>query len=298
MHTPHARGFARLADLEIAYETFGDPRGPALLLVMGLGQQMLGWPEALCRMFADEGFYTIRFDNRDVGRSTRLETLPRPDIRALYMARLAGQEVVVPYTLDDMAQDALGLLDFLGVERAHVLGASMGGMLGQVLALKHPERVQTLTSFMSTTGDKRLPGPKPLAMSLMVMPPALTWPEHLRNSQHVWRCLAGSRFHPPAAYVEQQARLFWERGLYPAGFVRHLGAILSARNRTKALAELRPPLLVIHGTEDPLIPVEAGKLTAKSAPQARLHLIEGLGHLIPPAIWPVLVDEVAAHAGV
>ena len=278
--------------IEVAYEAFGDPANPTVLLVMGLGVQMLGWDAEFCELLAGRGFYAVRFDNRDVGRSTKIEGGPRPDI----MAAAVGDTSSASYTLDEMADDCAGLLDHLGVEAAHVAGASQGGMIAQTLAIRHRERVLSLASIMSTTGDRAVGQPHPEALpALMTTPPG----DRAGFAEFVvgtWRVIGSPGFDPDEEALRARAGAVYDRGIHPDGTARQLVAILASGDRTEALRRLDLPTVVIHGTEDPLIDVSGGEATAAAIPGARLELIPGMGHDLPRQLWPRFVDLIAENA--
>ena len=278
--------------IQINYDTFGSPLGAPLLLIAGLGMQMTGWDEQLCQLLAAQGYWVIRFDNRDVGLSTHLNQAGVPDIAKLF----GGEPVEVPYKLIDLAQDAVGLLDALRIEKAHVVGVSLGGMIAQTIAIHFPERVQTLTSIMSTTGDPKLPPPKPQAMMILFTPAPVERHAYLDYQVKVWRTLGGPKFPLDEGHVRQRAERTLARGLNPAGFARQLAAVLSSGSRKEALKTVQAPTLVIHGDADPLIPLEGGLDTAETIPEARLEIVEGMGHELPPQIWPWLVEKISEHA--
>ena len=279
--------------IEIAYETFGDPSDPTLLLIMGLGVQMLGWDEELCRMLAERGFQAVRFDNRDVGRSTQVKGGPRPDV----MAAAAGDTSSASYTLDAMAEDCVGLLDHLGVGAAHVVGASQGGMVAQTLAIGHPERVVSLTSIMSTTGDRSVGQPHPEAIPALLTRPPADREGFAEFVVGAWRVIGSPGFEVDEEALRARGRASFDRGIHPEGTARQLVAILASGDRTAELAKLDVPTLVIHGTEDPLIDVSGGRATAAAISGAELVLIEGMGHDLPRALWPRFVDLIARNAG-
>jgi pimeloyl-ACP methyl ester carboxylesterase len=282
----------RANDIEITYDTFGEPSDPAMLLIMGLGEQMIAWDEEFCCQLAAEGYWVIRFDNRDVGASTKFDKAGVPDLLAL----MQGKTVEVPYTLDDMAKDTIGLLDALDVEVAHIVGASMGGMIAQIVAIKYPKRVRTLTSIMSTTGDPRLPPSKPEAGQLLYTPAPTERTAYIEHSVKVWRILGSPGFPSNEERTREFAGQVYDRGLNPAGFGRQLAAIYASGSRKDALKSVNIPTLVIHGNTDPLIPLEAGKDTAESIPGAKLMVIEGMGHNLPPEVWPKVVEAITSHA--
>lgn len=287
---------AKANNIELEYDTFGDPSSKPLLLVMGLGAQMIRWEEELCMMFVDNGFYVIRFDNRDVGLSTKFEEAGVPDIMKEFMAKQQGKPISPPYTVEDMADDAVGLLDALNIEKAHICGASMGGMIVQIIALRHPTRVLSLTSIMSTTGNPNLPQAKPEAMQLLLKPAPADREANIEETVKRWRVLYGSGFPYPEDDVRERAAVLYDRSYYPQGVTRQLVAILATESRVQKLGAIKVPTLVIHGGDDPLVPVEGGKETAASIPGAELMIIDGMGHSIPPETWPRVVEAIAKNA--
>ncbi len=287
------QGSARCNGIELAYETFGVQTAQPVLLIMGLGSQMILWEDEFCDLLAARGFLVIRFDNRDVGLSTKTDTLGMPDIYAL----LEGKTVAVPYTLRDMAEDTVGLLDALDVGAAHVVGASMGGMIAQEIAISYPQRLHSLTSIMSTTGDPRLPGPRPEALNVLLRPYPTERERFVRSFVETWQVLGGDLHPMEESRVFNLAERFFERGVYPPGSARQLAAIIASGNRRERLASVRVPTLVIHGSDDPLVPVECGTATAQSIPGAHLKIIRGMGHALPPSVWPEIIDALAGHAG-
>ncbi len=282
--------------IQLCQQSFGDPSRPAILLIMGLGTQMLGWDEGFCATLADRGYRVIRFDNRDIGRSTWFDHEDVPSPLALFTKAKMGIKPKVPYTLADMADDSIGLLDALGFARAHVVGASMGGMIGQELAIHHPERMLTFTSIMSSTGNPKLPGPKPDAAAMLFGSPAKDEAEFIEGYQKMWRVLRAGEFPEDEAGDRDRAVQVWSRGYHPAGSARQFAAIIASGNRTEALRKLTVPTLVIHGRADPLVPVEAGLATAEAIPNAKLHLIDRMGHALPRAMWGELIDAIVRHA--
>lgn len=288
---------ARANGVELEYETFGRADDPALLLVMGLGAQMILWHEEFCDALAARGLHVVRFDNRDVGRSTWLDEAGAPDVLAAMAAATQRQPVRSAYLLRDMAADAAGLLDALDIDAAHVAGASMGGMIAQTLAIEHPARVRTLTSIMSTTSHPDLPPATPEAMAVLLTPAPTEREAAIERSVEVWRTIGSPGFPVDENEVRAQAARAFGRGVNPAGVARQLVAILASGHRREALGDVRAPTLVIHGSDDPLIPDAAGRDTAASVPGAELLLIEGMGHDLPRALWPELVDAIAKHAG-
>ena len=278
--------------MEIAYESFGDRERPTILLVMGLGVQMLGWDEEFCAMLAGRGYHVVRYDNRDVGRSTWIEGAPEPDL----MAAMAGDLSSARYTLTDMATDAAGLLDALAVEAAHVVGVSMGGMIAQTLAIEHPERVLSLTSIMSTTGDPDVGQPTPAAMQTLLTRPPADRDGFGDASVAVYKTIGSPGFEFDDASVRERALASFDRGYNPVGVGRQLIGILASGDRTAKLRELDVPALVIHGADDPLIGRSGGEATAAAIPGAKLELIEGMGHDLPRELWPRYVDLIVENA--
>ena len=295
-HSDDAFPKARVGTIDLCYSTFGDPTKPALLLIMGLGTQMIAWDEVFCRQLAERGYHVIRFDNRDIGQSTWLDQEDVPNPMALFAKAAIGLKPKVPYTLKDMAADSVGLLDHLGIARAHVVGASMGGMIGQEMAIDHADRMLTFTSIMSTTGDSRLPSPRPEATALLLAKPAEGEAQFLASFKGLMKVLRAGEFPEDEALDESRGLAAWKRGYHPAGSARQLAAIIASGNRTKALAGVKVPTLVIHGRPDPLVPVEGGIATAKAIPGAKLLIIERMGHALPLSTWDEVIGAIAAHA--
>ena len=282
--------------IQIEYETFGTSSDRPLLLIIGLGGQMIHWDEDLCKDLAKRGYYVIRFDNRDLGRSTKFEAAGVPNIPETVGKILKGEEVQPPYTLEDMADDAVGLLDALGLQKAHICGMSMGGMIAQTIAIRHPSRVLSLISIYSTTGNRELPQPKPEILGILIALPPDKKEAYIEHMLGVFKAIAGPRFGVDEAWTRRTMAESFDRSYYPQGVARQLVAILTQRDRRSALASLKVPTLVIHGTDDPLVLVEAGKDTAKSIPVARLILIEGMGHDLPHGgAWPQIIEAIAEY---
>jgi pimeloyl-ACP methyl ester carboxylesterase len=281
----HANG------IEIEYDTFGSPDDPAMLLVMGLGMQLTGWEPGLCTRLAENRFHVIRFDNRDVGLSTRVDGAPLPDPFAV----LGGDRSQVPYVLADMADDAAGLLAALGIGKAHVVGVSMGGMIVQELLLRHPGRLLTACSVMSTTGAPDVGQPTPAAAAALVAPPVKSRAEAIERGVAVWRVLQSPAYPREESVLREQEAAFYDRAYDPAGSVRQLAAILASPDRTERLRAVATPTLVIHGEADPLIDVSGGRATAAAIPDALLRTYPGMGHDLPPQLWESYVDEIVAN---
>jgi pimeloyl-ACP methyl ester carboxylesterase len=280
--------------IEIEYEAFGDRGAEPLLLIMGLGAQMVLWHEDFCRLLAERGHFVVRFDNRDVGLSTKFAHAGVPDVLQMMVDARMGKPVAAPYSLDDMADDTAGLLAALGIERAHVCGASMGGMIAQTLAIRHPERVKSLVSIMSTTGHPDLPPPRPEVAAVLVGPMPTGRDSAIERGVSVFRAIGSPGFPFDEAAVRERAALQYDRCFHPEGQVRQLAAILAAGSRRERLSQVRVPTLVIHGADDPLVPLEGGRDTAEAIPGAELMIIEGMGHDQPRPLWPRVVERIAA----
>jgi len=286
MARAHANG------IELEYETFGSVVDPPLLLVMGLGAQLTAWPDGFCQLLVDRGYRVVRYDNRDVGLSTKLTDAPEPDV----LAALGGDLSSAGYTLEDMADDAAGLLDALGIDRAHVVGASMGGMIAQTIAIRHPARVRSLCSIMSATGSPESLAPTPEAMAVLMRPPGATREEAIERSVEASLVIGSTGFPVDVDVLRARAAAAYDRCYEPMGVVRQLLAIRASGDRTAALQQLDVPTVVIHGSVDPLVPPLGGELTAKAIPGAQHVVIEGMGHDLPEGAWPVIVDAIVANA--
>ena len=283
-------------NIQIEYDTFGDPSSPPLLLIGGLGVQMIVWDEGLCNQLAGQGLYVIRLDNRDVGLSSKIDEAGEPNIMEVLTAYQRGEEVKAPYTLDDMADDAIGLLDALGIEKAHICGMSLGGIIAQIMAIRYPSRVSSLISMMSSTGNPKLPQGKPEVMTLLLSPPPAEREANINHAMNLGRAMYGSKMPLDEQLGRPIAERLYDRCYHPQGVARQTVASMTAGNRTQALKSVTAPTLVIHGSEDPILPVEHGKATAEAIPGAELLIIEGMGHgLLFPEVWPRWVEAIAVH---
>lgn len=288
---------ARVGDLELAYTLEGPADGVPLVLIMGFGGQLVAWPPELVAQLAERGFRCLLFDHRDIGESTWLDDAPAPNMTLGIVRWLAGAAAKPPYTLADMAGDVVGLMDHLGWADAHVFGISMGGMVAQQMAIDHPARMRTLTSMMSHTGRLVDAVGRPDTTLALLGMRSSTREEHAQATRALFEKLNGPHLDAGGPHLEESGRRAWDRGLNPAGVKRQLAAIMGSPPRTKALQHINVPTLVIHGDADPLIPVRGGRRTAWAIPNARLEIIPGLGHSLPPAVWPQLAELLAGHAG-
>jgi pimeloyl-ACP methyl ester carboxylesterase len=287
---------ASVNGIELEYDTFGDRSAPPLVLVMGLGAQMILWEDDFCRALADRGFFVVRFDNRDIGKSTQLDAAGVPNVFLAMQAALAGKPVESPYTLADMADDTVALMTALGIERAHVVGASMGGMIAQTVAMRHPQRLLSLTSIMSTTGDPTLPPATPEAMQALLTPPPTDREGNVARTVAAWKVIGSPGFPFDEPRMRALFELAFDRGYHPNGVARQLAAIMASGDRTASLRSVTVPTLVIHGDADPLIPVAGGRATAAAIPGATLLVIAGMGHDLPVGTWAPIIDAIQAHA--
>ena len=291
-----APAFAQANGIQLCYQTFGDPANPPLVLIMGLAAQMILWDDEFCAQLAERGYWVIRFDNRDIGLSTRFPSARTPTFAEMLFRHATGLQFGVPYTLRDMAADTIGLLDALGIRTAHVVGASMGGAIAQELAIAYPQRLRSITSIMSSTGDPKLPRPQPRALARLGKKVPLDRDGYLREYVATWSVLSGDHFPFDAERTMRQGAAGYERGINPPGVARQLTAIIASGNRKKALYGVRVPTLVIHGSADPLVPVAAAPDLAGTIPGARLVIIEGMGHSFPREVWPRIIDAIDRHA--
>ena len=278
--------------IEICYDTFGQPANPALLLVMGLGGQMTAWEPDFCEALASAGFHVIRFDNRDTGLSTKMESAPPPDIGKA----MTGDMSSASYTLWDMADDAVGLLDHLQLERAHIVGASMGGMIVQAIAIRHPHRVISMTSIMSTTGNPNVGQATPAAMTALMAPPATSRDEAIERGKQSARIVGSPGYPAGDEVVAARIARDFDRCFYPIGVARQMLAVMATGDRSEALNTVTAPTLVIHGEDDPLVTLSGGQATAAAIPGARLVTFPGMGHDLPASLRAKFVEVIAGHA--
>ncbi len=278
--------------IELAYQEAGDPAAESILMIMGLGTQMLAWDEELCSMLAERGFRVIRFDNRDIGHSTMIDAAGMPN----RIDMMRGRRDRAPYLLSDMADDAFGLMDHLGIESAHVVGASMGGMIGQTMAIEGPERVRSLVSMMSTTGNRRLGWPHLRALPILFADYPRSREGYIRRAARTFEVIGSPGFPRDPQRLADLAGGMWDRSHNPAGVLRQMYAVTASGDRTPALRRLRLPATVLHGTADRLVRPAGGRATAAAIPGARLRMFEGMGHDLPRQLWPEYVEEIAATA--
>jgi len=291
-----------VARLEKGIDLFYDERGEGepLVLIMGIGCQLIYWPEGFVDALVEKGFRVIRFDHRDIGLSSRLEHLGVPPMLPTLMAGLTGRSAPAPYSLADMADDVAGLLEYLGIDSAHVAGASMGGMIAQTMAFTQPHRLRSLVSIMSHTGRSGHRMSEPRALRAIFGAPPRSREEAMDKSVEVWKVIGSPGFAFDEESVRRRAGVAFDRGTYPKGFLRHLGAIVTSGDRTARLRFVRAPSLVIHGTADPLIRPLGGRLTHEAIEGSRLELFDGMGHDLPEELWPrfaKMIEENASRAG-
>jgi pimeloyl-ACP methyl ester carboxylesterase len=296
--SPSPEQFASLATgIDLCYQTFGDPDGEPLLLVMGLGGPMTWWDPGFCGMLADHGFYVIRYDNRDAGRSTKVSGAIN---RRKIVASFAGLKPQTPYSMQDLADDGFGLLDHLGVDRAHVTGISMGGMIVQTMALSQPKRVLSITSIMSTTGRRTVGWQDPRLFPLLAARRDQTREHYVETSARLWRMIGSPHYPDTTESIRERAGETWDRGISRTGVARQMGAILTQPDRSRALRGLRVPARVIHGTHDKMVHVSGGRATSQAIPGSELLLVPGMGHDVPRDLHETFVEairRVADRAG-
>lgn len=282
--------------LRLAYDEFGDQNNPAIVLIMGLGAQMIAWPESFCQGLADAGYRVIRFDNRDIGLSEKIDSKQPVSIVKVLFRKRFGLPVSVPYGLRDMTKDTIGLIDALGLDKVHWVGASMGGMLAQLLAADYPQRTLSLTSIMSTSGNPKLPGTS-LAVSRQMLnrPSANNRQAYLRHAKTTWGLIGSPDYPPSEQELEEKILRSLTRSYHPAGYRNQMAAIIDCGDRRSALRKIKVPTLVLHGQADVLVPVEGGIDTANNITNAKLKLIAGMGHDLPRELIPRLVRYISEH---
>jgi pimeloyl-ACP methyl ester carboxylesterase len=278
--------------IELAYQEIGDPGGEPLLLIMGMATQMIAWDESFCALLAERGFRVVRFDNRDIGRSTKITAAGVPS----RIDTIAGRRATAPYLLRDMAADTAGLMDHLGIESAHLVGASMGGMIAQTMAIERPRRVRSLVSMMSNTGNRWSGQPALKTYGLLLSRPLGGRQKAIEQAVKTFKLIGSPGYPMDEAYLREVAGRSYDRGHDQAAVLRQLHAVSASGDRTADLHGVRVPTTVIHGDSDPLVRPSGGKATAKAIPGARLRLIEGMGHDLPRNLWPTFVEEIAANA--
>jgi pimeloyl-ACP methyl ester carboxylesterase len=280
-------------EVELCYQTFGDCDNEPLLLIMGLAGPMTWWHPEFCELLASKGFFVIRYDNRDVGRSTKIKArVSRKHLVAAFLGKRTGR----PYSLSDMASDAVGLLDHLGLDRAHVVGTSMGGMIAQTMAIEHPERVASLTSIMSTTGKRSVGWQDPALLPRMLARRQATREAYVETSAAFWQLIASPGYLDPPEVARDRAGETWDRGISGAGIMRQMLAVITQQNRSVSLRSLRAPMLVIHGMNDRMVHVSGGRATSTAVPGSELLLIDGMGHDLPRELWPTFADGIRRTA--
>jgi pimeloyl-ACP methyl ester carboxylesterase len=286
----HANG------IRLAYEEFGDPSHPAIVLMMGLGTQLIGWPVAMCEGLVDRGFRVIRFDNRDIGLSEKMENAHIPQAATLMLRSKLRLPLDVPYTLTDMAKDVVGLLDALHIDRAHLVGASMGGMIGQIVAAKFGERLLSFTSIMSTSGSPKIPMARPEVVISMAKRSLGIEKITLESTMAYWRKIGSPGYQPTDEELKKKILDSYYRSNYPKGYARHMAAVLASGSRVSLLKQITTPTLVIHGRDDALVSVEGGIDTARHIHGAKLEIFDGMGHDLPKALLPDFIELIAHHA--
>jgi pimeloyl-ACP methyl ester carboxylesterase len=292
MHSFGDEQVAPANGIELCYQEMGDADGEPLILVMGLATQMLAWDEGFCGMLVERGFRVVRFDNRDIGRSTRIESAGVPK----RIDMMSGRRASAPYLLSDMAADTIALMDHLGIDSAHVTGASMGGMIAQTLAIEHPERLRSMVSIMSTTGSRWTGMPSWKAMGVLLGRPPKGREAAIERTVRTFGVIGSPAFPLDEKRLREVAGRSYDRGHSAAGVLRQLHAITASGDRTQALRGVRIPTTVIHGNRDRLVRPAGGRATARAIPGARLRMIDGMGHDLPRDLWPTFVDEIASNA--
>jgi proline iminopeptidase len=281
--------------ITLAYETAGDSTGMPVVLIMGLGMQLVDWPDEFVDGLVEQGYYVVRFDNRDIGHSSKLDSLGTPNLMWAWMKIVFGLKVRAPYTLNDMVDDTVGLMDALGLRSAHIVGASMGGMIAQLLAARHPERVMSLTSIMSSSLRRGLPGPSPAARRMLMRRMPRDREGMVRHLMDVFRVIGSPSYPTPERQLRARIERSVDRSVSPRGVLRQMVAIGATGELTPVLGNITAPTLVIHGAADPLVPPACGADSARHIPGARLELIEGMGHDLPTALIERLLALIDAH---
>lgn len=283
--------------IRVAYDEFGEPADPVILLVMGLATQMTAWPLSLCHGLADRGFRVIRFDNRDVGLSQKMESARIPSAPSIMLTAALGRPLKVSYKLDDMANDVCGVMDALGLGRVHLAGVSMGGMIAQIVTARFPDRIHSLTSIMSSSGDPALPrANRKISRALLKRYLGFVKPS-VESTMDFQRLIGSPGFPQGDDELRQKVLAAYERSYYPPGYFRQMAAIMASGSRVELLKRIATPSLVVHGRDDLLVPLACGVDTAKHIANARLEIIDGMGHNLPEALMPTLVELIASHAG-
>jgi pimeloyl-ACP methyl ester carboxylesterase len=275
--------------VDICFQTFGDRDGEPLLLVMGLGGPMTWWDPDFCQLLADRGFFVIRYDNRDTGRSSRVSGRIN---RRKIVASFAGMKAKTPYSMQDLADDGFALLDHLDLDAAHVVGISMGGMIAQTMALSQPKRVLSMTSIMSTTGRRTVGWQDPRLLPMLIARRGSSREEYVETSARLWRLIGSPHYPDTTESIRERAGETWDRGMSRAGVARQMGAILTQPDRSRSLRSLRVPTLVIHGTHDKMVHVSGGRATSQAVPGSELLLIPGMGHDVPRDLHETFVDAI------
>jgi pimeloyl-ACP methyl ester carboxylesterase len=279
--------------ITIEYDTFGDPSSPPVLLIMGLGAQMTLWDPEFCQAIADRGYYVIRFDNRDIGLSTWFD-----DAGSHELGDVVSGSVDAPYSLTDMAADAAGLLDALGIESAHIVGASMGGMIAQTFAIEYPTKTRTLTSIMSTTGNAAVGQPSPEALGALFGPTPTSREEAVETALKLSKVIGSPGYPFDEGRIRERAASDYDRSFHPSGVIRQVAAVLTQPDRTVALGSVTSPTLVIHGADDPLVDPSGGHATADAVPNAKMKVVPGMGHNLPIELHDEIVDSLVEHFAV
>jgi pimeloyl-ACP methyl ester carboxylesterase len=287
-----AEQFANTNGLELCFQSFGKASNPPLILIMGLATQMIHWDDVFCQTLAERGFWVIRFDNRDIGKSTKIKGQKAASVTQIIAHQWFNRPLNVPYFLNDMADDTIGLLDYLDISQAHVVGVSMGGMIAQCMALKSPERIRSITSIMSTTGNRKLPKPKPWVTLKILQPVPTELDSYVEHVLRMWKMLHGQTYTFDQARVAETLVKAHQRCFYPAGVKRQTSAIIASPDRTAELQSLKLPALVLHGDKDPLVPLACGLATADAVPHSKLKVYEGMGHTLPRELWTDMIDEI------